>query len=174
MNFFLANYLELSLVVSIFASVINSDKDLVPVTTDLYGRRVQGTPKKGVYIQKRKEEGNNRIMKRIIWTLFSFVFTMWSMNVNAFEYEGISYDVLSKEDKTVCVARQLSTDQIKGDVRIPSEVSYGGTQYTVTGIVGWAFASCDQMTSIAIPATIQDIGYFAFSGCIQSHLNNHK
>ena len=33
MNFFLANYLELSLVVSIFASVINNDRDLVPVTT---------------------------------------------------------------------------------------------------------------------------------------------
>ncbi len=43
------------MVVSIFASVINNDRDLIPVTTDLYGRRVQGTPKKGVYIQNGKK-----------------------------------------------------------------------------------------------------------------------
>ena len=59
------------------------------------------------------------------------------------DYEGISYDILSKGDKTVCVARQTATDQLVGDVVIPSQVKYGGTVYTVTEISGWAFSSCN-------------------------------
>ena len=98
--------------------------------------------------------------------IFTFFSTLWSMNVMAFDVDGISYDVLSISDKTVCVARQTATDQLVGDVVIPSQVKYGGTVYTVTEISGWAFSSCNKMTSITIPATVQRIGYSAFSICI--------
>ena len=104
-------------------------------------------------------------MKCIRRFLFAFLLIIWSMNGSAFDYEGISYDILSKGDKTVCVARQTATDQLVGDVVIPSQVKYGGTVYTVTEISGWAFSSCNKMTSITIPATVQRIGYSAFYWC---------
>ena len=104
-------------------------------------------------------------MKSIRRFIFAFLLMMWGMNGSAFDYEGISYDVLSKSDKTACVARQLDTDQIVGDVVIPSKVKDGGTVYTVTEISGWAFSSCNKMTSIAIPSTVQRIGYSAFYWC---------
>lgn len=97
--------------------------------------------------------------------VLAFISTLWSINMNAFEYEGIIYDILSADNKTACVARQVSTDQIKGDVQIPRKVSCQGRQYTVTEIAGWAFSNCDQMTSITIPATIKTIGYSAFYWC---------
>ena len=97
--------------------------------------------------------------------IFAFLLMMWGVNGSAFDFESISYDVLSEDDKTVCVARQTATDQIVGDVVIPSQVKYGGIVYTVTEINGWAFGSCSKMTSITIPATVQYIGYSAFAGC---------
>lgn len=104
-------------------------------------------------------------MKSIRRFIFAFLLMMWGMNGSAFDYEGISYDVLSESNKTACVARQTATDQIVGDVVIPSKVKDGGTVYTVTEISGWAFSSCKKMTSIAIPATVQRIGYSAFASC---------
>lgn len=104
-------------------------------------------------------------MKCIRKIIFAFMLMMWGMNGSAFDYEGISYDVLSNDDKTVCVARQIATDQLVGDVVIPSQVKYGETVYTVTEISGWAFSDCDKMTSITIPATVQCIGYSAFYWC---------
>ena len=90
---------------------------------------------------------------------------VWSVDVDAFVVDGISYDVLSESDRTVCVARQKVTDLLTGDVRIPNVISYEGKNYTVTEISGWAFSSCSQMTSISIPAAVQRIGYSAFWGC---------
>ena len=104
-------------------------------------------------------------MKSIRRFIFAFLLMMWGLNGSAFDYEGISYDVLSESNKTACVARQTATDQLVGDVVIPSKVKDGGTVYTVTEISGWAFSSCKKMTSIAIPATVQRIGYSAFWGC---------
>ena len=95
----------------------------------------------------------------------AFVFILWSATVAAFDVEGISYDVLSESARTACVARQMVPGQLVGDIKILSKVSYGGKEYTVTEINGWAFGACSKMTSIAIPATMQKIGYSAFSGC---------
>ena len=97
--------------------------------------------------------------------LFAFLLMMWGMNGSAFDYEGISYDVLPNSNKTVCVARQTATNQLVGDVVIPSKVKSGSTVYTVIEISGWAFSSCNKMTSITIPATVKRIGYSAFYGC---------
>ena len=104
-------------------------------------------------------------MKDIQKIFVLFISMTWSMNVAAFDIDGISYDILSESDKTACVARQIETDKLVGDVRIASKVSHKGKEYTVTEISGWAFSDCRQMTSIAIPSTVQTIGYSAFWGC---------
>jgi hypothetical protein len=105
-------------------------------------------------------------MKKIFYYAIVLLLTMSvTSNAQSFDYKGITYEVLSKNNKTACVARQVATDQIKGDVQIPCEVGYEGKKYTVTEIAGWAFSGCRQMTSIDIPATIQTIGYSAFYWC---------
>lgn len=96
--------------------------------------------------------------------LFTFVSMMWSMNADAFVYEGINYDFVSEAERTVVVVKQLDPDLLVGDVKIPSKVIIDGKEYTVTIISGAAFTFCNKMTSIAIPPTVQYIEYGAFEG----------
>lgn len=95
--------------------------------------------------------------------IFTFFSTLWSMNVMAFEVDGISYDVLSESDKTAFVAHQ--SKDIAGDVQIPSQVSYEGTVYTVTKIGARAFYECAELTSVRLPDNIIEIGDDAFIRC---------
>ena len=95
--------------------------------------------------------------------IFTFFSTLWSMNVMAFEVDGISYDVLSESDKTAFVAHQ--SKDIAGDVQIPCQVSYEGTVYTVTKIGARAFYECAELTSVRLPDNIIEIGDDAFIRC---------
>ena len=53
-----------------------------------------------------------------------------------------------------------------GNITLPSNVTYGGTTYTVTAIGGWCFNDCNGLNgSLVIPNTVTTIGGFAFSGC---------
>ena len=52
-----------------------------------------------------------------------------------------------------------------GDIVVPSEVTYGGTVYTVRDIVSRAFLDCKDLTSISLPNTLSTIGEQAFAGC---------
>lgn len=54
----------------------------------------------------------------------------------------------------------------KDDITIPAEISYEGKTYSVTAIIGGAFKDCFQLTSISIPASVDDFGKEAFSNCI--------
>ena len=104
--------------------------------------------------------------------IFTFFSTLWSMNVMAFEVDGISYDVLSESDKTAFVAHQ--SKDIAGDVQIPCQVSYEGTVYTVTKIGARAFYECAELTSVRLPDNIIEIGDDAFIRCRKlKDINNH-
>ena len=103
-------------------------------------------------------------MKQIIFIL-TFFSIVWSMNVMAFEVDGIKYEVSSESDKTVCVARQ--SVNLEGDIQIPSQVSYEGAVYTVIEIDGRAFANCDKITSVSTPVTVQSVGARAFYECAE-------
>lgn len=48
---------------------------------------------------------------------------------------------------------------------IPSQVEYNGRSYTVVRIGYGAFAWCDKLTSVQLPATLREIRYGAFSMC---------
>lgn len=102
-------------------------------------------------------------MKRFHFLFLTFFSIVWSMNVMAFEVDGISYDVLSESDKTAFVAHQ--SKDIAGDVQIPCQVSYEGTVYTVTKIGARAFYECAELTSVRLPDNIIEIGDDAFIRC---------
>jgi hypothetical protein len=78
-----------------------------------------------------------------------------------FGYGGLYYTILSKEDKTVSVSKGSSKPT--GDLVIPQRVSNNTTLYTVTAI--GSFSGCTGLTSVTIPASVQTIGSYAFSGC---------
>lgn len=56
-------------------------------------------------------------------------------------------------------------ESAKGDIEIPSEVTYNGKTYPVISIGQYAFAYCNDITSITIPNSVRSIKYGAFSDC---------
>ena len=78
-----------------------------------------------------------------------------------FEADGINYRI--GEDNTVSVIYKKG--EYSGDVVIPSSVVYQGNTYSVTSIGSWAFAFCDDLTSVTIPNSVTYIGDDAFQEC---------
>ena len=83
-----------------------------------------------------------------------------------FESDGIYYNVLSEEDRTVEVTSRDSYSHYSGSIIIPERVLAGGKTYTVTSIGGHAFQGCSALTSVDLSSTsLTSIGSSAFSGC---------
>lgn len=100
---------------------------------------------------------------RSIMLLMGLLFSV-SMNAfEAFELEGIAYNITSSKDMTVEVVSK--SGRYSGDVVIPEKITYNGSEYSVTGIYQLAFKNCKEMTSITIPKSMKIIGYSPFSGC---------
>ncbi len=57
-----------------------------------------------------------------------------------------------------------SYSEYTGDIVIPSTVTYGGVEYSVTSIGVHAFTDCSNLTSITLPNSVTSIGALAFSG----------
>lgn len=57
------------------------------------------------------------------------------------------------------------TPGYKGNVSLPTSVTYDGKTYSVTKIGNYAFAECKNLTSVTIPETVTSIGEGAFSEC---------
>ena len=80
-----------------------------------------------------------------------------------FEVNGIYYNITSSEDFTVEVTRSSSSyDYYKGDIDIPSTVSYNDQIYRVTSIGERAFWNCTEMTNVTIPEGVTKIDDEAF------------
>ena len=72
------------------------------------------------------------------------------------------YEIIG--DGEVEVADTVSMS-ISGDVEIPSSVSDGTEQYSVTSIGDQVFYNCYKLTSLTIGDSVTSIGNYAFSGC---------
>ena len=87
-------------------------------------------------------------------------------NAHDFKVDGIFYNILSKEDRTVEVTYNKSYIIYSGFLVIPANVTYEGTTYSVTTIGNSAFENCNSLTSIEIPNSVTTIGHYAFYYCI--------
>ncbi len=87
-----------------------------------------------------------------------------------FEVDGIYYNILSSDNKTVEVTFRAGSydsyyDEYSGAVTIPSSVIYNGETYSVTSIGEAAFESCNSLESVTIPNSVTSIGEAAFQFC---------
>lgn len=113
---------------------------------------------------------NDNISRRVM--LLVVFATLALSNASAYDFvvDSIYYNVLSKENKTVAVTyKDLNWDEkercfhspYKGDLVIPSKVTYGGKKYTVTEI-GFKAFWCGKVSSVIIPNTVKTIRFLAF------------
>ena len=65
-----------------------------------------------------------------------------------FEVDGIYYNILSEDERTVEVIRGSGSGRYEGDIVIPAEVTYDGGTYSVTAIGYEAFGECSALTSV--------------------------
>lgn len=84
--------------------------------------------------------------------------------------DGLCYD-LDAEKNTATVTHLLDSDgynypELKGTVTVPSTVTIDEVSYTVTAIGTSAFADCEGMESVTLPATVISVGNYAFNGCL--------
>ena len=77
-------------------------------------------------------------------------------------YEGLIYDII--DGKATCIGYE-ETPEI---INIPSYIThdnYENIKFEVVGIKRFAFQDCKSLTSVTIPDSITNIGYYAFRGC---------
>lgn len=105
------------------------------------------------------------MMKKITLLTFLLLALLLPATVMAYDFEagGIYYDINGNE----ATVAQSPSYSYRGDIVIPSSVSYQGTTYSVTAIGDKAFYGCVSMTSISMPNTIKSIGENVFYCCEQ-------
>ena len=93
-----------------------------------------------------------RLLFRLL-TLAALVTIALSASAYDFYADGFYFNITGENTVSVTHREQYSTDY-SGAVTIPSSVTYGGVNYTVTGIGRSAFYDCTEMTSVNIPTTV--------------------
>lgn len=86
-----------------------------------------------------------------------------------FQSDGLYYEILSEEGRTVKVTYKdkdsYNWNYVLGDIEIPRKVLYNGKTYNVTSIGEYAFRYCSYLTSVTIPNSVTFIGSYAFRSC---------
>lgn len=71
----------------------------------------------------------------------------------------------SASETGVTVIQSQDDTEYAGDIIIPAMVTYSGKESLVTSIDEEAFTGCSNLTSISIPASVEEIGVGAFTMC---------
>ena len=104
-------------------------------------------------------------MKRFLLSLVGFC-SILSLNAESIDIDGLLYDILSESDLTVqLVGNKLSTDTLV-DLVIPAKVTIDGKGYEVRKVEYPALKDCNLIKSVTIPSCLQEIGVYAFAGCV--------
>lgn len=75
---------------------------------------------------------------------------------------GLSYSLEGEEATVIKASEKIGA--YTGDIDIPSKISVGGKDYTVSAIDAKSFMESD-ITSVKVPGTVGSIGTSAFDGC---------
>ena len=89
-----------------------------------------------------------------------------SLSAKAINYQDskskVMYKLVEGESPYAIVCKSQSA---KGDIVIPSSISWKGIEYPVTKIVDEAFWGNDDITSVVLPNGIKRLGAYCFSQC---------
>jgi len=107
---------------------------------------------------------------RKVYTLLMAVIVSVVAQAAGTTLDGLCYN-LDAEKNTATVTHLLDSDgynypELKGAVTVPSTVTIDEVSYTVTAIGTSAFADCEGIESVTLPATVTSVGNYAFSGCL--------
>ena len=98
-----------------------------------------------------------------------------STNVRAYDFmvDGIRYNILSAEDKTVEVTYDHQTGaayygEYMGDIIVPSEVTFNNITFRVIQIGNYAFKNCGELNTLIVSEGITSIGHDAVGGSIMN------
>jgi len=80
-----------------------------------------------------------------------------------FEVDGIYYNIASLDELTCRVTS--GDNKYKGDISIPSEVSYKNKTLSVISINAGTFKNCTDLTSVTIPNSVTTINHTVFYDC---------
>ncbi len=109
-------------------------------------------------------------MRYLIPLLIASMLSAFHVSAHDFEVDGIYYNILDADAKTVAVTYKGSyynsySGEYSGAVTIPETVTYSATEYSVTSIGYSAFYNCTSLTEVTILSSVTTIGQTAFSGC---------
>ncbi len=98
-------------------------------------------------------------------TLMSVIGMILPIASQAYDFssDGIYYNILSEEDRTVEVTG-YEYDRYSGNISIPPKVIYSSKSYSVTTIEKEAFYQ-SYINSVVIPGSVTTIGESAFQSC---------
>ena len=105
-------------------------------------------------------------LKQVLAVLLLLCSTVAS--AHEFEVDGIYYNILSEENKTVEVTfkgSSFSSAIYSGNVVIPESVTHNNIIYSVSAIGDYAFHRCYSLTGVEIPNSITSLGQNAFYYC---------
>ncbi|MEE0803885.1 MAG: leucine-rich repeat domain-containing protein [Prevotellamassilia sp.] len=109
-------------------------------------------------------------MKKFKSLMLAVIGLLCSINASAhdFEVDGIYYNIISYEDRTVEVTHKgagvsIHLNEYKGEVIIPEYVTFRGTTFRVTRIRDGALYDCSNLTSVVIPNSVASIDHSLLS-----------
>ena len=111
-----------------------------------------------------------RIKQLFLFNLLLFG-TVFASRAVDFEYDGVTYTILSDVDKTVSTKAGTSSinpghKDLTGELKLHAEVPYNGETYTLTEIGAYSFRNCSELTgALIIPESVKTISQYAFYHC---------
>ena len=90
---------------------------------------------------------------------------VYEMGNSSFEVNGMNYEMISEERKTVALKALRGEKFYEGDIVIPETVNYEGETYYVTTLADSVFRGCADLHSVVVPPSITFAGSKIFKGC---------
>ena len=89
-----------------------------------------------------------------------------SLHAYDVEVDGVCYGVIGSMAYVTYRGSDVEhSEPYVGDVYVPEEITYRGKTYPVRSVGDNAFAGCEGLTSVHLPATLSSLSPCAFMGC---------
>ena len=105
-------------------------------------------------------------MRQLLFSLLLAPCSLLLAQAYDVEVDGICYNIIGTRLAYV-THRDFHTSEpdYTGDVVVPEYISHNGRTYHVFSVGDNAFAGCDELTSVQLPASVRAISPCAFIGC---------